>query len=78
MEGEEVPSQSLAKEVRTIPEPLRQDSLGQFLGNMSMCVSPGEGKWLWDCRWTEIVKKASFRSRIVKWVVVPGMRDRKV
>jgi hypothetical protein len=44
MEGKEVPSQSLAKEVRTIPEPLRQDSPGQLLGSMSIWVSPGEGK----------------------------------
>jgi hypothetical protein len=37
MEGKEVPSQSLAKEVR-------QDSPGQLLGSMSIWVSPGEGK----------------------------------
>jgi hypothetical protein len=41
MEGKEVPSQSLAKEVRTI---LRQDSPGQLLGSMRIWVSPGEEK----------------------------------
>jgi hypothetical protein len=78
MEGKEVPCQSLAKEVRTIPEPLRQDSPGQLLGSMRIWVSPGEGKEVLGCRWTEIVKKASFRSRTVKWVVVLGMRDRSM
>jgi hypothetical protein len=44
MEGKEVPSQNLAKEVRTVPEPLRQDSPSQLLGSMNIWVSPGEGK----------------------------------
>jgi hypothetical protein len=44
MEGKEVPSQSLAKEVRIILEPLRQDSSSQLLGSMRIWVSPGEGK----------------------------------
>jgi hypothetical protein len=44
MEGKEVPSQSLAKEVGTVPEPLRQNSLGQLLGSMIIWISAGEGK----------------------------------
>jgi hypothetical protein len=44
MEGKEIHSQSLAKKVRTIPEPLRQESPSQLLGSMSIWVSPGEGK----------------------------------
>jgi hypothetical protein len=54
MEGKEVPSQSLAKEVETVPEPLRQNSPGQLLGSMRIWISPGEGKmvlgpWVdWD------------------------------
>jgi hypothetical protein len=44
MEGKEVPSQSLAKEVETVLEPLRQNSPGQLLGNMRSWISPGEGK----------------------------------
>jgi hypothetical protein len=54
MEGKEVPSQSLAKEVGTVPEPLRQNSPGQLLGSMRIWISPGEGKevlgpWVdWD------------------------------
>jgi hypothetical protein len=44
MEGKEVPSQSLAKEVRPILGPLRQDSPSQLLRSMSIWVSPGEGK----------------------------------
>jgi hypothetical protein len=44
MEDEEVPSQSLAKEVRTVPEPLKQNSPGKLLGSMGIWVSPGEGK----------------------------------
>jgi hypothetical protein len=37
-----------------------------------------KAKRFWDCGWTGIVKKASFKSRTVKWVVVPGMRDRRM
>jgi hypothetical protein len=54
MEGKEDPNQSLAKEVGTILEPLRQDSPGQLLGSMRIWVSPGEDKkvlglWVdWD------------------------------
>jgi hypothetical protein len=44
MEGEEVPSLSLAKEVETVPEPLRQNSPGQLLGSMRNWISPDEGK----------------------------------
>jgi hypothetical protein len=44
MEGEEVLSQGLAKEVGTVPEPLRQNSSGQLLGSMRIWISPGEGK----------------------------------
>jgi hypothetical protein len=44
MEGKEVPSQGLAKEVGTVPEPLRQNSPGQLLGSMRVWVSPGKGK----------------------------------
>jgi hypothetical protein len=44
MEGKEVPSQSLAKEVGTVPEPLRQSSPGQLLGSMRIWISSGEGK----------------------------------
>jgi hypothetical protein len=44
MEGKEVPSQSLAKEVETVLEPLRQNSPGQLLGSMRIWISPGEGK----------------------------------
>jgi hypothetical protein len=44
MEGKEVPSQSLAKEVGTVLEPLRQNSPGQLLGSMRIWISPGEGK----------------------------------
>jgi hypothetical protein len=44
MKGEEVPSQSLAKEVGTVPEPLWQNSPGQLLGSMRIWISPGEGK----------------------------------
>jgi hypothetical protein len=43
-EGKEVPSQSLARVVRTILELLRQDSPSQLLGSMSIWVSPDEGK----------------------------------
>jgi hypothetical protein len=42
MEGKEIPSQSLAKEVGTVPEPLRQN--GQLLGSMRIWISPSEGK----------------------------------
>jgi hypothetical protein len=41
MKGKEVPSQSLAKEVGTIPESLRQ---GSIVGKYEYLVSPGEGK----------------------------------
>jgi hypothetical protein len=78
MEGEEVPSQSLAKEVGTVPEPLRQNCPGQLLGSMRIWISPCEGKEVLGLWWTGIVKKASFRSRTVKWVVVLGIRDRRV
>jgi hypothetical protein len=44
MEGKEVPSQSLAKEVGTIPEPLRQHSPGHLFGSMGIFISPGKGK----------------------------------
>jgi hypothetical protein len=44
MESKEVPSQSLAKKMGTISEPLRQDSPGQLLGSINFWVSPGEGK----------------------------------
>jgi hypothetical protein len=44
MEGKEVPSQSLAKEVGTVLEPLRQNIPGQLLGSMRNWISPGEGK----------------------------------
>jgi hypothetical protein len=44
MEGKEIPSQSLAKELGTVPEPLRQNSPGQLLGSMRIWISPGEGK----------------------------------
>jgi hypothetical protein len=44
MEGKEVPSQSLSKEVGTVPEPLRQNSPSQFLGSMRIWIGPGEGK----------------------------------
>jgi hypothetical protein len=44
MEGEEVCSQSLAKEVRTVPESLRQNSPDQLLGSMRIWISPGEDK----------------------------------
>jgi hypothetical protein len=44
MEGKVVPSQSLAKEVGTVPEPLRQNNLGQLLGITTTWISPGEGK----------------------------------
>jgi hypothetical protein len=37
-----------------------------------------KAKRFWDCGWTGIVKKASFRSRTVKWVVILGIRDRRV
>jgi hypothetical protein len=73
MEGKEVPSQSLAKEVGTVLEPLRQNSPGQLLGSMKIWISPGEGKevlGLWVGRDSE--------ERTVKWVVVPEMRDRRV
>jgi hypothetical protein len=46
MEGKEVPSQSLAKEVGTVPGPLRQNSPGQLLGSMRIWISSGEGKEL--------------------------------
>jgi hypothetical protein len=77
MEGKEVPTQSLAKKVGTVLEPLRQNSPGQLLGSMRIWISPGEGKEILGPWWTGIVKKASFRSRTVKWVVVPGMRDKR-
>jgi hypothetical protein len=77
MEVKEVPSQSLAKEVGTVPEPLRQSSPGQLLGSVRIWVSPGEGKEVLGRGWIGIVKKASFRSRTVKCVVVLGMRDRR-
>jgi hypothetical protein len=44
MEGKEVPSQSLAKEVGTVPEPLRHNSPDQLLGSMRIWISPGEGR----------------------------------
>jgi hypothetical protein len=44
MEGKEVPIQGLAKEVGTVPEPLRQNSPGQLLGSMRVWVSPGKDK----------------------------------
>jgi hypothetical protein len=44
MEGKKVHTQSLAKEVRTVPESLRQNSPCQFLGSMRIWISPGEGK----------------------------------
>jgi hypothetical protein len=47
MEGKEIPSQSLAKEVGTVLEPLRQNSPGQLLGSMRIWISPGEGKEIW-------------------------------
>jgi hypothetical protein len=71
MEGKEVPSQSLAKEVETVPETLRQNSPGQLLGSMRILRFGDHG-------WTGMVMKASFRSRTVKWVMVPGIRDRRV
>jgi hypothetical protein len=37
-----------------------------------------KAKRFWDRGWTGIVKKASFRSRTMKWVVVPGMRQESV
>jgi hypothetical protein len=54
MEGKEVPSQSLARDVGTVLEPLRQNSPGQLLGSTRIWISPGEGKevlglWVdWD------------------------------
>jgi hypothetical protein len=54
MEGKEVPSQGLAKEVGTVLEPLRQNCPSQLLGSMRIWISPGEGKevlgpWVdWD------------------------------
>jgi hypothetical protein len=44
MEGKELPSQSLAKEVGTVLEPLRQNNPGHLLGSMRIWISPGEGK----------------------------------
>jgi hypothetical protein len=44
MEGKEVLSQSLGKEVGTVPESLRQNSSGQLLGSMRIWISLGEGK----------------------------------
>jgi hypothetical protein len=44
MEGKEVPSKGLAKEVGTVPEPLRQNSPGQLLGSMRVL-----GPWVdWE------------------------------
>jgi hypothetical protein len=54
MEGKKVPSQSLAKEVETVLEFLRQNSPGQLLESMRIWISPDEGK---DHGWTGIVKK---------------------
>jgi hypothetical protein len=56
MEGQEVPSQSLAKEVGTVLEPLRQNSPGHLLGSMRIWISPGEGKEVlgpWVDRYSE-------------------------
>jgi hypothetical protein len=78
MEGKEVLSQGLAKEVGTVPEPLRQNIPGQLLGSMRVWSVQVKAKRSWDHGWTGIVKKTCFRSRTVKWVVVPGMRDRRV
>jgi hypothetical protein len=44
MEGNEVPSQSLSKEMGTVLESLRQNSPGRLLGSMRIWISPGEGK----------------------------------
>jgi hypothetical protein len=44
IEGKEVPSQSLAKEMGTVLEPLRQNSPSQLLGSRRIWISPGEGK----------------------------------
>jgi hypothetical protein len=44
MKGKEVPSQSLAKEVGTVLELLRQNSSCQLFGSMRIWISPGEDK----------------------------------
>jgi hypothetical protein len=78
MEGKEVPSQSLAREVMTLLEPMRQDSPSHCWEIWVSGSVQVKAKRFWDFRWTGIVKKVSFRSRTVKWVVVPGMRDWRV
>jgi hypothetical protein len=71
----EVLLESLSKEMRAIPESLQQDGCCEVTVSGSDQVKAKRG---WETGWSRIVKKASFRSNIVKNCVWGGIVERRV